>query len=86
MQAWTGRETYQFSLPPKYAYLEPTDLVVVKGQTMRITKMIRSPAGVYQCEATADKADNYSPYVVVTETPTSGQVVAVSGETLLVLS
>ena len=84
--AWVSRQTYRFNLPPKYAYLEPTDIVAVKSKTMRITKITRTVAGVFECEAVADDSNCYSPAVVVTETPTSGQVVATLGETTLLLA
>jgi hypothetical protein len=84
--SWVSRQTYQFSLGPKYAYLEPTDIVVVKGKTMRLTKMTRTHDGVFECEAVADDSNFYSPSVVVTETPTSGQTVKTLGETGLILA
>ena len=75
--AWTQRIGYTFALPRQYAYLEPTDVVAVKGRTMRITKISASPSGVLQCEAFADDANAYTHTVTVTETPDSGKVVAV---------
>lgn len=83
--AWTQRMTYEFSLPLKYSYLEPTDIVVVKDKTMRIQKITKSPKGVIKVAAVADEANFYTPNVVVTETPTSGKVVAVAGPTFLEL-
>jgi hypothetical protein len=83
--AWTQRLTYQFTLPLKYSYLEPTDVVVVKDKTMRIQKMTRTPQGVIKVDAVADAANFYQPNVVVTETPTSGKTIAVAGETYLEL-
>jgi hypothetical protein len=77
--AWVQRLAYRFALPKKYAYLEPTDLVVVKGYTMRLLKITSTPRGVLQCEAVADDVNYYVPNVVVTETPSSGKVVAVPG-------
>lgn len=64
---WVARLTYRFSLPRKYAYLEPTDIIVVKGYTMRIAT-IKQTGGRYQCEAVHDEANVYVPNVVVTET------------------
>jgi hypothetical protein len=83
--AWVHRLTYSFSLPKKYAYLEPTDIVVVKGRTMLLSKISASPKGVLKCEAAADDANYYVPNVVVTETPDSGKVVFVPGATRLEL-
>lgn len=83
--SWVQRLSYGFSLPKKYADLEPTDLVVVKGYTMRLTKITATPQGVLQCEAIADDANFYTPAVVVTETVTSGKVIALPGLTRLEL-
>jgi hypothetical protein len=83
--AWTQRLTYEFSLPLKYSYLEPTDVVVVKDKTMRIQKMTRTPQGVIKVSAVADAANFYQPNVVVAETSTSGKTIAVAGETFLEL-
>lgn len=83
--AWVQRMAYSFSLPRKYAWLEPTDVVVVKGSPMRIGKISASPGGVLTCEAVADDANHYMPNVVVTETPDSGKLVSVPGATVLEL-
>jgi len=83
--AWAQRLTYQFSLPLKFSHLEPTDVIVVKDKTMRIQKMTRSPRGVLKIDAVADDANFYVPNVAVMETPSSGKVVAVAGETFLEL-
>jgi hypothetical protein len=83
--AWAERLSYSFSLPRKYSYLEPTDLVVVKGHLMRLTKINATPRGVLECEAVADETTYYSPHVVVTETPPNGGTVSQPGETLMEL-
>ncbi|MBL0419749.1 phage tail protein [Ramlibacter sp. AW1] len=83
--AWVQRLAYSFSLPKKYAWLEPTDCVVVKGYPMRLGKISASPDGVLKCEALADDANYYVPNVVVTETPDSGKLVYVPGATRLEL-
>jgi hypothetical protein len=83
--AWTQRLTYQFSLPLTYSHLEPTDVVVVKGKTMRIQKMGRSPKGVLQVDAVADDANFYTPHVAVVETPSSGKIITIAGPTNLEL-
>lgn len=84
---WVARLTYRFSLPRKYAYLEPTDVIVVGGYTMRIVS-IKQTGGRYQCEAVHDDSNVYVPHVIVTETlpppPDFGGVETVS-ETLLEL-
>lgn len=80
---WVARLTYRFSLPRKYAYLEPTDIVAVKGYTMRIAT-IKQTGGRYQVEAVHDDANVYVPNVVVTETvpPPSGGVATVPATVL----
>lgn len=82
---WVQRLMYEFTLAHKYAYLEPTDVVLVKGKSMRILKISRTPAGVYRVAAVEDDANYYSPNVLVDETPNSGNVVAQPGYTLLEL-
>lgn len=66
---WAGRLSYQFATSRKYAHLEPTDLVVVKGHLMRIVKVSATPGGLMKFEAISDDTHYYQPHVVVTETP-----------------
>jgi hypothetical protein len=82
---WGERLSYQFSLPRKYSYLEPTDLIIVKNHLMRLTTVKATPRGILQCEAVSDESAYYAPHVVVTETPGTGGVVAQPGVTLLEL-
>ncbi len=82
-RAWVGRRTYAFNLPLKYTYLEPTDVISVRGYTMLLVKVTQS-GGVLKCEAVFDDF-NYTPHAVVTETPTSGKVVFTPSETVLEL-
>jgi hypothetical protein len=83
--AWLQRLTYQFSLPRKYAYLEPTDPIVVKGRVMRLAKTGASARGVLQCDAVADDADHYAPNVVMDETAAVVKTVFIPGSTRLEL-
>lgn len=83
--AWAGRLTYAFSLPRKYSQLEPTDLVLVKGNLMRLTKVTATPAGVLKCEAISDDSTYYAPHVIVTETPPNEKTVFIPGATVLEL-
>jgi hypothetical protein len=83
--AWAQRLTYQFAVSRKYAYLEPTDPIFVKGCAMRLTKITATPTGVQQCEAVGDDANHYSSDSIVTETPPSTKTVFVPGSTRLVL-
>jgi hypothetical protein len=83
--AWAGRLTYTFSAPRKYSQLEPTDLVLVKGNLMRLTKVTATPTGVLKCEAISDDSSYYAPHVIVTETPPVVKTVFVPGQTILEL-
>jgi len=83
--AWVARLTYSFTLPRKYGYLEPTDIIVVYGYTMRLTKTINAD-GIIKCEATHDDSNIYVPDVVVTETPPSDGSVGTISETVLELA
>jgi hypothetical protein len=67
--AWVQRLTYTLSVPRKYSHLEPTDAIVVKNYTMRISKITAQPGGQLLIEAARDDANTYTPVVVVTETP-----------------
>lgn len=82
---WAERLSYSFTLPRKYSYLEPTDLIVVKGHLMRLTKVKATPRGVLECEALADESTYYAPHVVVTETVPTNQTVSKPGITLMEL-
>jgi hypothetical protein len=82
---WVQRLTYAFSLPRKYAYLEPTDHIIVQGNGMRLTKATRTPQGILKCEAVADGVTFYTPNTTVSETPANQQTVYVPGITSLEL-
>lgn len=83
--AWVERIPYSFATTRKYSYLEPTDLVVVRGNLMRLTGVKATPQGVLQWEAVADDTAYYAPHVVVTETPPTDKTVAIAGPTALEL-
>lgn len=83
---WVQRLTYKFSLPRKYSYLEPTDLILAGGYLMRLVKITATPQGILQCEAVADDTSYYEPHVVVTETPETIKTVYVPGATVLELA
>lgn len=83
---WVGRLSYTFSLPRKYSYLTPTDIVVVGGNTVRLVKITKTADGRLKCEAVHDDANVYVPEVVVTETvPPEDEVVATVGAVTLEL-
>jgi hypothetical protein len=82
--AWVGRITYKVSIPRKYAYLEPTDVIVAGNQTMRLEK-VKYVGGRFQCDARHDDSNIYVPSVVVTETPGGDDTVDSGTETILEL-
>jgi len=81
---WVGRLQYKFALGRKYSYLEPTDVVGVGGQTMRITKVTQKD-GIYAFDAVRDDAATYTPHVIVTETPPAEETVVTQSLTLMEL-
>jgi hypothetical protein len=83
--AWISRIVYGFSLPRKYAYLMPTDIVGIQGYTMRLTKVTQDAGGFFTCEAARDDSDTYTPHVTVTETPSDLQTVFQPSPALLEL-
>lgn len=64
--AWVGRVQYQFTLPPKYALLEPSDVITLSkdgaNYLMRLTstKLIRS--GMQEVMAAAEDVSSYDFY------------------------
>jgi len=64
--AWVGRVNYQFTVPPKYALLEPTDVITVTkdgaAYLMRVnsTKLVRN--GVQEITAVAEDVSSYDFY------------------------
>lgn len=80
--AWTARRSFQFSLPMKYVYLEPTDLVSIRGHIMRILTMKQS-GGRFQIEAKADDPYIYEPTVQTTALPPATDSVAKGALTYL---
>lgn len=63
---WVGRVQYQFTMPPKYALLEPTDVITVTkdgaSYVMRInsTKLVRN--GMQELTAVAEDVSSYDFY------------------------
>lgn len=83
---WVQRLRYgPFALPRKYAYLEPTDIITIRGYEMMLEKVTATPGGILTCEAVASDSSRYTPHVVVTETVPTEKVVYVPGETTLEL-
>jgi Putative phage tail protein len=60
-QVWTEREPFVFSLPPKYLYLAPADVLTlpVAGGTARV-RLVKVDIGLFgelRCEGVLDSAD-----------------------------
>lgn len=49
--AWWERERFTFSLPRKFEYLEPTDVIEARGRTLRLLQKKRSADRVIEVEA-----------------------------------
>lgn len=83
---WVQRLKYgPFNLPRKYSFLEPTDIITVKGYEMMLEKVMASPNGILTCEAVATDSSTYTPHVVVTETVPAEKIVSTPSETVLEL-
>lgn len=74
-EAWMGRITFQFSLPMKYSYLEPTDVVTLSlnegtftcrivetefGSGMLRVRGVQELSSVYSSEAVGEPGTGYS--------------------------
>lgn len=72
------RNRYAFSTSRKWAYLEPTDIVVVRGVTLRLLQKTETPNGVVKWEAVqsapyiADQAEDGAPADGTTPVPPKG--------------
>lgn len=64
--AWVGRVQYQFALPPKYALLEPTDVITITKNgaeyIMRITSTKLGRNGQQDITAVAEDVSSYDFY------------------------
>jgi hypothetical protein len=55
--AWLERDHFTFMTPRDWAYLDPTDVVVVHGETLRILQRDESVNGVIKWEGVPTRAD-----------------------------
>ncbi len=70
-EAWWNRETYEFFMTQKYAYLDPCDVVIVNLQDaeqirMRLTEVDFTLPGLIHCKAIHDRQEIYTSYVEAT--------------------
>lgn len=72
------RNRYAFATSRKWAYLEPTDIVVVRGVTLRLLQKTENPNGVIKWEAVqsapyiADQTEDGAPADGTTPVPPKG--------------
>ena len=88
--AWIERNTYpEFSLPYKYSYLEPSDVITVnlRGIThkVRITQTDLGNPGILKCSGVAEKTAHYTSIATGIAGQASSQTLGLSGPTNLVL-
>lgn len=87
--AWVGRLQYQFTLPPKYALIEPTDVITITkdgaAYEMRVvgSKLVRS--GMQEIAAVAEDLSSYDFYNPAGETAPNIQPPAAVSATRLEL-
>ena len=81
--AWAARNEYEFSLPLKYAYLEPSDIVEVAGHKLRLTETLFGQNGEIRCKAVGEDASVYDFYAEPANKGGEAQTVADVGETKL---
>ena len=62
--AWAGRTNYQFTLPPKYAQVEPTDIIQITSgaltYAMRLTDTKLTRAGLQEASAVSEDVSTYN--------------------------
>lgn len=79
---WIERESFTWQTTRKYAWVEPCDVVTVRGRVIRITKRTETPNGVISWEGVLHRASVYTqeatgaPASGFTEQTTSADVVA----------
>ncbi|MDX1901894.1 MAG: phage tail protein [Gammaproteobacteria bacterium] len=58
--AWTQRTQFEFSLSRKYAYLDPTDVVIVHGHVMRLINVDYGDPGLLKLKAVMEDETVYT--------------------------
>ena len=66
--AWMQRKSYAFTVSKFYARLEPTDVIAINGNSMRIVATTITPKGLISVEAISDESSEYTHSSAVTET------------------
>ncbi len=57
---WLERESFTWSAPREYAWLEPCDVVTVRGRVIRIERVTEAPNGVLEFEGVLHRASIYT--------------------------
>lgn len=87
--AWVERNQYEFTLPFKYAYLEPTDIITITidgtNHIIRIVDTRLSAPGVIKIKAVAQDASVYNFYNEPGLIAPQTSVVSDPGDTVLVI-
>ena len=88
--SWIERNTYpEFSLPYKYSYLEPSDVITVnlRGVThkIRITQTDLGNPGILKCSGVAEKTSHYTSTASGVAGQASTQTLGVAGPTKLII-
>jgi hypothetical protein len=60
--AWTQRTQFEFTLSRKYAFLDPTDVVVIEDQIMRLVNVDYGDPGILKIKAVMEDATVYTSY------------------------
>ncbi len=83
--AWMERTRYSFSLPPRYARLEPTDVITVGNHPMRVIDTQFGTNGVLRVQAVAEDVSVYDFYNQPGETTPATDTLITPGATQLAL-
>lgn len=86
---WLERSTAEFTLPPTYAHLEPSDVVTIISPAatheLRLTQINVLPDGRLECTAKPNRAAVYSPVAVGQESTSTGQTLSLAGPSVMEL-
>jgi hypothetical protein len=88
--AWIGRVTYSFTLPPEYLAVEPSDIITITvngvNHVMRVISTTMARNGSQEVQATAEDVSTYDFYTPPGEsTGSDGQGVAIPETELYLL-
>lgn len=74
-QAWLERERLTFTLPPRYRWLDPTDVITMPdGGRVRLTRVTYGGDGILQCEAVGDDDGALTSYMTGAVDERTGEI------------